>query len=98
MLGFLMYRHVRALQVFIRGGNIRVPGLITGDNNSFSVGQITDTGILQRIELISVRKLQLRTNLVKVIPVHTCGYLLTRWTEAFTEQIVIIWRIKYAKV
>ena len=98
MLCLLMHRHVGALQIFIRCGNIRVTSLITGDNNSFSVGQVTNTGIFQGIELVTVCELQFCTNLVKVISVHTCGYLLARWPEAFTELIIIVGRIKDAKV
>ena len=47
MFSLLMHCHVRPFQVLIGCRNIRMTCLITGNDDSFSVGQITDTGVLQ---------------------------------------------------
>ena len=56
MFSFLMHCHICPFQVLIGCRNIRMTCLIPGNDNSFSVGQITDTGVLQRVELVAVRK------------------------------------------
>ncbi len=58
MFSLLMHCHICSFQVLIGCRNIRMTRLVTGNDDSFSVGQITDTGILQRVELVAVRKLQ----------------------------------------
>ena len=50
MFSLLMHCHVCTFQVFIGCRNIRMTCLITGYDDSFSVGQIKDTGILQRVD------------------------------------------------
>lgn len=77
MFSLLMHCHVCPFQVLVGSRNIRMTRLITGYDDSFSVGQITDTGILQRVELVAVRKLQFCSDLIEVVPVHTGGHLLT---------------------
>ena len=41
MLGLFMYRHIATLQILIGCGDIRVASLVTGNDNTFSIGQVT---------------------------------------------------------
>ena len=82
MFSLLMHRHIRPFQVLVGCRNIRMTRLITGYDDSFSISQITDTGILQRVELVAVRKLQLCSDLIEVVPVHRSSSCTHGWSPS----------------
>ena len=69
MFRFFMHRHITTFEVFVCSGNISMSGLITCNYNSFSIGQITYSGIFQGIELVTIRKLEFCTDFVEVVSV-----------------------------
>lgn len=63
-----------ALQIFVCGADIGMASLITRNDDAGSVRQIPDAGILERIELVTVRELQLFAYLIEIVSVDFCGY------------------------
>ena len=71
MLGFFMHGHAVPLQILVGGTDVRVSCLVTGYHDTFSIGQISDAGILQTIELVGIRPFEGSTYLVEHVPIDT---------------------------
>lgn len=49
-----MDREVSSLKIFVGSGNVGVSGLVSRDDNAHCVREVTDSGILQGVELVFI--------------------------------------------
>ena len=98
VFSFLVYCHVTSFKIFIGGGYVGMPSLITGNYDTFSIGQIPDAGILQTVELVRFREFQGCSDLIEIITVDTCRCFLLTWLEAFTEQVIMAGLGEYLQI
>ena len=71
MLRFLMHREAVALQVPIGGGHVGMASLVSCDDDSLSVGQVADSGILEGVELERGGPLQRLPHFCETLPENT---------------------------
>ena len=58
----------RSLKVFIRHANVGVSRLISGYDNTLGIGQVSDAGVFQTVELVALGKIQ---SLPHLLPLYT---------------------------
>ena len=58
----------RGLQVLVRHANVGMSCLVSGHHYALGIGQVSDTGVLQTVELIAHGEIQ---RLPYFLPLHT---------------------------
>lgn len=98
MLSFFMHGHIVPLQIFVGGTDVRESCLVTSNHDTFSIGQISDAGILQTIELVGIRPFESSTYLVEHVPIYTGRVLDVRGLEILTKQVVMVRLVEHLQV
>ena len=85
-----MHREGIALQVLVRGGDVRVPSLVTRHHDALGIGQVADASILQAVELVAVLPLQLLPHLRPLRAEGMAVQLVHARTEVLRAEEVFI--------
>ena len=95
-----MYRGITPLQVFVGRRYVTVACLVSGDDDTFSVGQVAQPAILEAVELVTVIPSQSFPN--QYIPATTEHFAVASlfgWVGyPRTEKIEIARVLEHAKV
>ena len=88
MLGLLV-GYLRTLQVLVGYTDIRMPCLVACYDDSLGIGEVSDTRVLQAIELVGFGKAQ---GVPYLVPLHTKSVhieLFGSGDEVLSEKVIV---------
>lgn len=92
----LLYAMV--LNILVGRGDVTVSGLVTGDNYALGIGKVTDSRILQRIELVTITPFQMVAHDLPSLVELVAAHALRTGLEFVAEKIAVAGALEYAKV
>ena len=81
--------HIMLLDIAVGCGDVPVACLVTGNDNALGIGKVTDAGILQRIELITVAPFQCVAHRLPTLVELVAAYMLFARLEVVAEDIAV---------